>query len=250
MAHLGVAGKAKSVDAFVDIDTGRITIVDDGEGILPDTLLLIQKSTGSFTSFENPIVNTRLPHRNTGEIPFFPLWIMCPLHLTESDFIVLRSLGHFSHLTICSRHHTFRQAYTLSLSPSTTPAPPCPSSTRSAIGTTVTVKDLFANYPVRRASSQSNITAQWIELQTVTLGIGLSCSVAITLRNRSGEKIVNLGRSEESGWERSVLERGLGGKCCLYIEIGEEQAGVGITMKVFFGNTPRSFTFTCMSTYV
>src|SRR5579859_7080425 len=134
----------------------------------------------------------------------------------------------------------------MSLSPSTTPGPPCPSSTRSTIGTTVTVKDLFANYPVRRASSQSNITAQWVELQKITLGIGLSYPISITLRNQFGEKVVKLDKIEGREWEKNVLEKGLEGKYCLFRGIEEKQDGVGITMKVFFASIPKSYTFTCI----
>jgi DNA mismatch repair ATPase MutL len=135
----------------------------------------------------------------------------------------------------------------MSLSPSTTPAPPCPSSTRTTIGTTITVKDLFANCPVRQASSRSNITAQWAELQKLTVGIGLSRPIAITLRNQSGEKFVILDKREGNEWETKALEKGLGGKCRLFRVIEEKQEEVEITMKLFFASTLRSSTFVCLS---
>jgi len=40
---VGIQGKATSIDAFVDIDQGRLTIVDNGLGMSPDTLELMRK---------------------------------------------------------------------------------------------------------------------------------------------------------------------------------------------------------------
>ena len=43
----GVDAKATSIEAFIDIDKGRITLIDNGQGISPDTLTHILHSSGS-----------------------------------------------------------------------------------------------------------------------------------------------------------------------------------------------------------
>ena len=174
---------------------------------------------------------------------------MYPFHLTMLT-VVLRLLGYFSNLTITSRHATFRQAHTLSLSPSTSPVAPHPASTRTAVGTTITVKDLFFNHPVRQATSRSNSHAEWTELKRITLGIGLSLPVAVTLRNQSGEKVIRIDRTEGEGWERNVLEKSLGGKFCMFGEFEGNSDDVGISVKLFFASIPMSYTLTCKIPYL
>ncbi len=56
------------------------------------------------------------------------------------------------------------------------------SSTRATVGTTVQVKDLFANYPVRQSSSRSNHQSELKELHKISLGMGLTYAMSLTLR--------------------------------------------------------------------
>jgi hypothetical protein len=44
--NVGIDGKSSSIEAFVDIDNGQMTIVDNGEGITPETLTNILNSSG------------------------------------------------------------------------------------------------------------------------------------------------------------------------------------------------------------
>jgi signal transduction histidine kinase len=36
--NVALEGKAEWIEAFADIDNGRLTVIDDGEGITPETL--------------------------------------------------------------------------------------------------------------------------------------------------------------------------------------------------------------------
>jgi signal transduction histidine kinase len=36
--EIGIDGQATSIEAFIDIDQGRITVIDNGDGIAPDIL--------------------------------------------------------------------------------------------------------------------------------------------------------------------------------------------------------------------
>ena len=44
--NVGVDGKSISIEAFVDVENGRMTIIDNGEGITPETLEKILNSSG------------------------------------------------------------------------------------------------------------------------------------------------------------------------------------------------------------
>jgi hypothetical protein len=55
--EVGVDGKSTSIEAFVDVENGRMTIIDNGEGITPDTLEKILNSSGinsCICSFQSP----------------------------------------------------------------------------------------------------------------------------------------------------------------------------------------------------
>ena len=43
----GMDAKGTSIEAFVDIENGRITVIDNGHGMTPDTLTQILNSAGS-----------------------------------------------------------------------------------------------------------------------------------------------------------------------------------------------------------
>ena len=43
----GMDAKATSIEAFIDIDNGRLTVIDNGHGMTPDTLTQILNSAGS-----------------------------------------------------------------------------------------------------------------------------------------------------------------------------------------------------------
>jgi DNA mismatch repair ATPase MutL len=45
----GMDAKATSIEAFIDIANGRITVIDNGHGMTPDTLTQILNSTGSYS---------------------------------------------------------------------------------------------------------------------------------------------------------------------------------------------------------
>lgn len=44
--YVGIDGKATSIEAFVDVENGRMTIIDNGEGITPETLKNVVSSSG------------------------------------------------------------------------------------------------------------------------------------------------------------------------------------------------------------
>ena len=46
----GLEGKSESIEVFIDIDNGRITVIDDGKGITPDTLSGILNSARRLSS--------------------------------------------------------------------------------------------------------------------------------------------------------------------------------------------------------
>jgi len=41
-----VDGKASSIEAYIDIESGMITVIDDGQGIIPESLTAILNSKG------------------------------------------------------------------------------------------------------------------------------------------------------------------------------------------------------------
>jgi DNA mismatch repair ATPase MutL len=43
----GMDAKATSIEAFIDIDNGRITVIDNGHGMTPDALTQMLNSAGS-----------------------------------------------------------------------------------------------------------------------------------------------------------------------------------------------------------
>jgi DNA mismatch repair ATPase MutL len=157
---------------------------------------------------------------------------------------VLRSLGYFSHTTVISRHCTYRQSYTLILSPSIQSINTT-SSTRATIGTTVNVKDLFLNYPVRQFSSRSNRHFEWIELQKMTVGIGLASPVALSLRTCTGNKIVRIDPYEEKDRATYVLEKGLNCTLSSWSTFEGQHESTIVSVKVCFANTPRNYLFIC-----
>jgi len=156
----------------------------------------------------------------------------------------LRSLGYFSHTTIISRHQTYRQSYTLVLSPSTSSVTPT-SSARNTTGTTVSVKSLFANFPVRQASSRSNRQSQLTEIQKITLGIGLTSPVGVTVRTCSGEKLVRIERSGTKVWAKNVLGKGMGWTLSTWTKYEDRDDNVLLTVQSCPTNAPRNVSFIC-----
>jgi len=49
----GMDAKATSIEVFVDVDNGRITVIDNGEGMTPDTLSQILNSSSSSSFHTN-----------------------------------------------------------------------------------------------------------------------------------------------------------------------------------------------------
>jgi DNA mismatch repair ATPase MutL len=45
LTDAGVESKATSIEVFVDVENGRITVVDNGQGITPDALSTIVSSS-------------------------------------------------------------------------------------------------------------------------------------------------------------------------------------------------------------
>jgi DNA mismatch repair ATPase MutL len=45
----GMDAKATSIETFIDIDNGRLTVIDNGHGMTPDTLTQILNSAGSYS---------------------------------------------------------------------------------------------------------------------------------------------------------------------------------------------------------
>lgn len=181
--------------------------------------------------------------RHYGETTFLSFWIMYFFNLSSS-FAVLRSLGCFSHTTVISRHHTYRQAYSLTLSPSTKLVAPVPSM-RATVGTTVCVRELFANYPVRQLSFRSNRQSELTELHMVTVGFALSSPVNVTVREGSNNTIIKIERSDAEDWIPVILERGL--SCTLSSTTTHEKQidNVHLNLRGWLANTPRNYTFIC-----
>ena len=157
---------------------------------------------------------------------------------------VLRSLGHFSHTAIISRHETYRQSYTAIISPTSRSLTPS-SSARNTTGTTVSVKDLFANFPVRQALARSNRQSQWTEILKVTVGVGLTTPVGVSVRTCAGEKVVRIERSSKNEWERNVIEKGWGCTLSGWTNYEERDDHVHLSLKLCQANTPRNSSFIC-----
>jgi DNA mismatch repair ATPase MutL len=43
----GIDGNASSIEGYIDIDGGKITVIDNGQGITPESLTVISNSKGS-----------------------------------------------------------------------------------------------------------------------------------------------------------------------------------------------------------
>jgi DNA mismatch repair ATPase MutL len=161
-----------------------------------------------------------------------------------TDIEVLRSLAFFSHLTITSQHHTYRQAYTLTLSSSLQDIHPTPS-TRSMTGTTVTIKDLFANYPVRKLLSQSRKQSEMNGLHKISIGVALSTPLAFTLRSNTGEKFIKIDRTDAKDWEKGVLEKGLSCRVLRCLTFDNRDQGVRVILRIYTVDTSKNHTFIC-----
>jgi DNA mismatch repair ATPase MutL len=236
----GLDGNSTNIEAFIDIDHGRMTVVDNGEGITPDILNAILKSSpGTY-----PRIRMTLERDvGTREKSLFSNSGSCAPFNSKLT-LVLRALGYFSHTAIISRHHTYRQSYTLILSPSTESLKATASS-RTTVGTTVTLKDLFANYPVRQSAFKANCQSEFTKIHKLSVAIGLSRPVTLTLRTSSTEKVVKIDRIEGEKWEKNVLEKGFSCNVSSWITFEGELDNVKIIIKGCFANTPRNHTFIC-----
>ena len=143
-----------------------------------------------------------------------------------------------------SRHSTYRQSYTLILSPSNRSVNGT-SLIRSTVGTTVQVKDLFANYPVRQFSSRSNHQSELTELHKITIGIGLTCPMTLTLRTHTGEKMIKIDCYQGKDWDRNVLEKSLNCSFSSWRILENQQDNVRIVVKVCLASTLRKYSFIC-----
>jgi DNA mismatch repair ATPase MutL len=162
------------------------------------------------------------------------------------SFQVLRALGCFSQTTIVSRHRSYRQSYTLLLSPAAQTVTPS-SSARATVGTTVSVKNLFANYPVRQASLRPTRQSEISEIIKMTLGIGLTDPVSISVRNVAGDLIVRVPKPEGRAWERTVLIKGLTCEVSPWREFDGRDGDVRLSVKMCPSTASRSSTFVCIS---
>lgn len=157
---------------------------------------------------------------------------------------VLRSLGDFSHTSVISQHQTYRQSYHLILSPSTQSLDPS-STLRRTSGTTVSIKDLFSNYPVRLASSRANHQSEMTEITKISLGIILSRPIDLTLRTGDGDKILKIDQQKTINWEKRSLEKTL---CCTLSQwtiFDYEHENVSLNVKICRADTSRNYTFCC-----
>ena len=161
---------------------------------------------------------------------------------------VLNALGCFSQTTIVSRHHSYRQSYSLTLSPIAQTVTPS-SSARTTVGTTVSVKNLFANYPVRQASLRSSRQSETSEIIKMTLGIGLTCPRSISVRNVTGDLIVRIPSPEGRDWEEMVLIGGLNCEVAPWREFDGREGDVRVRVKTCSSTAPRSYSFICISTF-
>jgi len=121
------------------------------------------------------------------------------------------------------------------------------SSTRATVGTTVQVKDLFANYPVRQSSSRSNHQSELKELHKISLGMGLTYAMSLTLRIGTGEKMVKVDRFEGKDWERNVLDKSLS-SLSSWRTFENQQDNVHVVAKVCLASIARNYSFICRST--
>jgi len=160
---------------------------------------------------------------------------------------VLRALGYFSHTTVISRHHSYRQPYTLILSPTAGTVTPSPTSARTTVGTSVSIKKLFGNYPVRQAALKSNRHVEMTQIFKMTVGIGFSCPVSICLRNVSGDTIVRIPNSEGKDEDRVRLERGLNCQLSLWRLFDGRHENVRLSLKTCLSTSTRSYSFICNS---
>ena len=158
---------------------------------------------------------------------------------------VLRSLGYFSHTTITSRHHTYRQSYNLILSPAQQSVVPSPL-TRNTTGTTVSVKELFANFPVRQSFLQSNRQAEMTEIIAISLGIALTRPVSLSLRNGNGDRIFKLAKNIRQ-WDIAVLREILTCHALSCKDFNFEQEDISISAKLYMADTPKNHFFCCKS---
>jgi hypothetical protein len=141
-----------------------------------------------------------------------------------------------------SRHHTYRQASTLILSPSIQSINP---SSRTSEGTTVTIKDLFADFPVRQSSSRSNSQSEWTELHRITVAVALT-KVSLTLRNAGGDKLVKIDAVGKD-WERGVLEKGITCNISAFTMLEGQLDNVSVSIKFCQASCPRNYSFICTS---
>ena len=161
--------------------------------------------------------------------------------LTEK---VLRSLGAFSHTSVVSQHHTYRQSYHLILSPSTQSLDPS-STLRKASGTTVSIKELFSNYPVRLASSRANRQSEMTEIAKISLGIILSRPIDLTLRTGDGDKIIKIDQQNTINWEKRALEKTWSCTLSPWTIFDYEHENVSLNIKTCWADTSRNYTFCC-----
>ena len=211
----------------------------------PETLAKVLRSSGllSLDSCANFQTRTLVVERNLSSLRLDHVLGLC---LFTDWFLVLTSLGYFSHITVTSRHHTYRQSHTLILSPSTCTLT---ASTRTTVGTTVQLKELFANYPVRLSSSRSNRQSELTELHKITTGIGLTGRLALSVRTCTGEKIVKIDRFKGKDSEKNVIETSFTCSVSPWTMSEDQLDGVRITVKFCLANTSKNHLFVCILTF-
>jgi DNA mismatch repair ATPase MutL len=185
----------------------------------------------------------RTQYRNTRKIFVWQIWIMYSSY-SLIIYLVLRSLGYFSHTTIISRHKTYRQSYTLVISPSKQSLHPS-SDARATVGTTATVRDLFSNYPVRRAASKTNQPSDLAEVSTFTIGIALIRRVTLSLRTSRNERLLRVDTNETKHWEKYILCSGLACEISSWITFEGELDSVRMTVRGCRASASRNYAFIC-----
>jgi hypothetical protein len=87
------------------------------------------------------------------------------------------------------------------------------------------------------------------ELHKISIGIGLTCPIGLTLRTCAGDKIVKIDYSQGKDWERSVLEKSLSCTVSSWRIFEDQHDKVQISLKICLTCTPKNYSFICISRY-
>ena len=111
-------------------------------------------------------------------------------------------------------------------------------SQRTTTGTTVTVKDLFANYPVRQSCRST--TQSWTQIHNITVAVALTASISVTLRN--GTDKVKIG---EKDW-KTTIEKGFQCTISPWTHFEDQDDKVRVSIDLCHSTIPRNHSFICI----